>query len=257
MIGQLRIACRTASIMACASTMALPVASGHEPYTAAESEAEPVRIHPFDMRPQPWQRRDEPVLSANTTRQPWCRVVLYSPSVMFKDGKFKIWYVGTSTSSRGNDMALGYAESDDGIQWTEHLENPIATAQDIGWGIYMQTPFVLFDEDEKIYKMWFSSATKTVYSEKARRMVGADRPLAYATSPDGIQWDFHPKPIYESSRSPCVWKLGPKNYRMWMNVDLARIYEFTSSDGIQWNRADNVIDRTGRILHAVQRAAAV
>ncbi|MAD79657.1 MAG: hypothetical protein CMJ50_02275 [Planctomycetaceae bacterium] len=237
MIGPLRSVYRFALMMACALMMTLPMALGDEPDIAAETEAKPTPVHPFDMRPQPWQRRDDPVLSASTTRQPWCKVVLYSPSVLFKDGKFKMWYVGTSAGSRSTDFSLGYAESDDGIQWNEYAGNPIATPQDIGWGIYMQTPFVMFDEDEQIYKMWFSSATKAVYSEKAKRMVGADRPLGYATSPDGIEWKFHPKPIYDSSRSPCVWKLGPKSYRMWMNVDLARIYEFTSSDGIQWQRA--------------------
>ena len=72
---------------------------------------------------------------------------------MFKDGKFKMWYVGTSSGSRSPDTALGYAESDDGIKWNEYQGNPIVSARDIDWGIYMQTPFVLFDEDEKIYKM--------------------------------------------------------------------------------------------------------
>lgn len=148
-----------------------------------------------------------------------------------------MWYVGTSTASRSTDFSLGYAESQDGIHWTEHENNPVLRPQDISWGIYMQTPYVLFDDDERLYKMWFSSATKAVYSDRSKRMVGADRPLGYATSPDGIHWTVHPKPIYHASRSPCVWKLGPKSYRMWMNVDLARIYEFTSTDGLQWKRA--------------------
>jgi hypothetical protein len=76
MIDQLRSACCFASFMTCALTMTIPIARGDEPGTAAETEAEPARMHPLDMRPQPWQRRDEPVLSANTTRQSWCKVVL-------------------------------------------------------------------------------------------------------------------------------------------------------------------------------------
>ncbi len=108
--------------------------------------------HPFDLRPQPWQQR-QPVLSALTTKQAWCRVVLYSPAVLFKDGKFRIWYIGTSAGSRGPGMAMGYAESDDGIHWTEHADNPILTDDDIPWGEGWQTPFVLFDQEEKVYKM--------------------------------------------------------------------------------------------------------
>jgi hypothetical protein len=177
MNGRLKKSWLIVSIASCVIGMVFAVANGDEPPTDSDDESRPG--HPFDMRPQPWQRRDKPVLSANTTKQPWCKVVLYSPSVMFKDGKFKMWYVGTSTASRSIDFSLGYAESKDGIQWDEHAANPIATPADIGWGIYMQTPFVMFDDDEQIYKMWFSSATKAVYSEKSRRLVGADRYLMY------------------------------------------------------------------------------
>ena len=208
-------------------------------YKAFSSPADAANsTHPFDARPQPWQRGKHPALSALTTKQSWCKVVLYSPSVLHHDGRFKMWYVGTSTASRATDFALGYAESKDGIHWKEHPGNPIATAKDIGWGIYFQTPFVLFDENVQLYKMWFSSATKRVPHPRVSSLfVGADRPLGYATSRDGIRWDFHPQPILEPSRSPCVFQLAPNKYRMWMNTDLRRIYEFTSSDGLDWKRA--------------------
>jgi len=49
-------------------------------------------------------------------------------------------------------MAMGYAESDDGIHWTEQPDNPILTDDDIPWDEGWQTPFVLFDQGEKIYK---------------------------------------------------------------------------------------------------------
>ncbi len=194
--------------------------------------------HPFDMRPQPWQQR-QAVLSALTTKQSWCKVVLYSPAVLFKDGKFRIWYIGTSAGSRGPDMAMGYAESDDGIHWIEHPDNPILTDDDIPWGEGWQTPFVLYDQEEKIYKMWFSATSKMVPNPKIpEAWMPTDRVLGYATSVDGIQWTVYPKPIYrDGSRSPFVLKDGPAQYRMWMNVDLGRIFEFTSRDGIEWKRA--------------------
>jgi hypothetical protein len=53
----------------------------------AEDKASSVAdVHPFDLRPQPWQRRDKPALSANTTKQPWCQVVLYSPWEQLRSG---------------------------------------------------------------------------------------------------------------------------------------------------------------------------
>ena len=68
--------------------------------------------HPFDARPQLWKRRAEPILSAYTTKENWCKVVVYSPHVIFHDGRFRMWYLGTSVESRTNDIVLGYAESD-------------------------------------------------------------------------------------------------------------------------------------------------
>jgi hypothetical protein len=51
------------------------------------------------------------------------------------------------------------AESDDGIHWTPYKHNPILTLDDLPWGTFWQTPFVILDPDEKIYKMWFVSVT--------------------------------------------------------------------------------------------------
>jgi hypothetical protein len=180
------------------------------------------------------------VLSALNTQQTWCKVVLYSPSVLCKDGKFKIWYIGTSAGSRGPGKAVGYAESNDGFRWKEYEGNPILTDDDIPWGEGWQTPFVLFDEEENVYRMWFSATTKMVPNSRiADAWMPTDRVLGYATSSDGIQWEVHPRPVYrDGSRSPCVLKDGPNRYRMWMNVDYRLIYEFTSSNGIDWKRAD-------------------
>ena len=212
----------------------------------------PKETSPFDLRPQPWQRRPEPVLSAYTTEQSWSKVVVYNPHVLHIDGKFKMWYLGTSTGSRSRDIALGYAESDDGFHWREHDKNPILTGDDIPWGPNFQTPFVLFDEQEQLYKLWFVSAT-ILERDADGAMTEMTQTLGYATSVDGIDWDVHPEPVYESGRSPSVIKEGPNRYRMWMNsrpsMEVAprelylNIYEFTSTDGVNWERLEPPVIR--------------
>ena len=88
------------------------------------------------------------------------------------------------------------------------------------------------------------------------RMIDGTQQLGYATSADGIQWHIHPVPIFEYGRSPCVIKEGTKRYRMWMNSGpikdgkrnglLKYIYEFTSTDGLNWIQAEKPsIQRTG------------
>lgn len=203
-------------------------------------------------RPQPWQRRERPVLSAYTSRQSWSRVVLYSPHVIFQDGKYRMWYLGTSTGSRSNDIALGYAESADGIRWQEHPDNPLLTGKDIPWGTLIQTPYVLFDQEEQCYKLWFVSGQGAIRNDN-NQVLRIDQRLSYATSPDGIHWKVHPRPLFPSARSPSVIKVAPGKYRMWMNSspseehpwdDLYKnIYEFTSSDGLHWQRGDEPVVR--------------
>lgn len=217
--------------------------------------------HPFDERPQPWRRRSEPILSARTTAQAWNRIVLYSPHVIYHDQKFRMWYLGTSTASRSNDIVLGYADSVDGVEWKQHSDNPILTGKDVPWGVVWQTPFVLFDTDAEIYKMWFVSGSGTE-RDKAGKIVRLNQHLGYATSQDGIQWKVYPRPLFKSGRSPSVIKDGPNRYRMWMGSnpsaehawnDLYKnMYEFTSDDGIKWTRGSKPVLRpTGTIRSTV------
>lgn len=191
-----------------------------------------------------WQRSDQPVLSAMTTGQMWSRVQLYNPTVIRVDGVYRMWYIGNDTATRVDGLMLGYAESDDGLRWTEHPDNPILRADDLPWGKSWQTPHVLYDADEHCYKMWFVSTD--INRDADGGVVSFFQKLGYGVSPDGLHWDIAPDPLYPSARRPCVLKDGPGAYRMWMNSsphpdgslgDLAgNIYRFVSPDGLRWTR---------------------
>jgi predicted GH43/DUF377 family glycosyl hydrolase len=209
------------------------------PMRAADSPA------PLDQRPQPWQRRDKPILSARTTSQKWAQVVCYSPHVIHHAGKFRMWYLGTSEASRSNNIVMGYAESDDGIKWREHPDNPIFTGADVPWGTLIQTPFVKFDEPSRQYRMWFVSGDG-VSRDSKNKIIGNDQRLGHAISKDGIHWKVDAKPLYPCGRSPSIVQIGEHEYRMWMGSrpqhDLIdgqlyqNIYEFSSKDGLKWIR---------------------
>lgn len=205
-----------------------------------------------NQRPQPWIRRDQPILSATTTKQAWCKVVCYSPHVIHHDGLFRMWYLGTSTASRTNDICMGYAESKNGVDWIEHPNNPVLTGDDVPWGEIVQTPYVLWDADESVFKLWFVSGG--VDRDANRKITRNEQRLGYATSTDGIAWKVRPEPIYPSGRSPSVIKQGPNSYRMWMGSRpdvkdqvsgelYSNIYEFNSTDGIHWNRGEQPVIR--------------
>jgi len=194
-----------------------------------------------------WHRGGDPLLHAHTHGQGWAEVMLYTPHVIRVDGDWKMWYIGSSGESRGSDFDLGFARSSDGLNWQPHSGNPIATLRDIPWGAGWQTPCVLFDEQEGVYKMWFASRTLIKHDANGG-CVALETALGYAQSDDGLSWSVHPEPVYDSARRPWVTKQPDGTYRMWMGSrpsaeskwdDLYRnIYEFRSPDGIDWKRSE-------------------
>ncbi len=192
-----------------------------------------------------WQRGDNAILHAYAHGQGWAEVTLYSPHVIRADGDWKMWYVGSSGRSRSGEFSLGLATSSDGLNWEPHSGNPIACPGDIPWGGSCQTPCVLFDEQEGVYRMWFTSCT-LIERDANGRCIALETALGYAQSDDGLSWSVHPEPIYDSARRPWVVKQPDSTYRMWMNSrpsadskwddHYRNIYEFRSPDGIDWTR---------------------
>ena len=184
--------------------------TGQEVNLAAGQAVElSVEIEPWQTVPleQEWQRRAEPVLSTTNTTQDWCRVMLYMPRIIRADGMYKMWYVGTSGPPRPASCHLGYATSQDGIHWEEYPGNPLITDQALqdagGWGSCFQSPFVLYDLEERKYRMWFSALTHWEQTDDGE-LVEMTQQVGYAESPDGIAWDIHPEPVTRSGRCASV-----------------------------------------------------
>ena len=153
---------------------------------------------------------------------------------------YKMWYSGYDELN----YRIGYAVSDNGINWTKH-----GIVLDIGnknkWdSLYAYNPCVIKDETDNIYKMWYSGNNKL-----------NDR-IGYAVSNDGIKWnkkgmvldlgnnckwdDIH---IY----SPHVIKDETNNtYQMWYsgvdNNNNSRIGYAISEDSVKWNKKGMVLD---------------
>ncbi len=206
-----------------------------------------------------WERYEQPVLSAMTTQQDWCRVTLYSPSVVRTEQGYRMWYCGNRTATRTNEMDLGVAESEDGILWTPSPANPILSSADLPWGGAWQTPHVLFDSAAGCFRMWFVMANSERDSEN--RLLSFGQKLGYAVSPDGLDWDVHPEPALPSARGPCVLNADDGSYEMWTNTSpstggefrdlVSGIYRSTSPDGLNWTRDPDPAVRTTDTLRSV------
>ena len=204
----------------------------------------------------PWQRRELPALSSTTVGLDWCQTYCYSPHVFRTRDGYRMYFIGRTGDSftiRGlMGFVIGTATSKDGLQWEAHPD-PVLTADQVPWGAFgLQTPHVLWDQEEHRYKLWFIGISEWIYREEVGALEMTAR-LGYATSADGIRWDVHPEPIFESGRRPCVHKEDDGTYRMWMNSRPSfeehwsslyqNVYEFRSADGIQWQRSDQPVLR--------------
>ena len=147
------------------------------------------------LQSQPWARPDSPIFSNSPPPQPWMKCNIYCPRVIYAEGKYRMWFSGSEVRPTLYRTCIGYAESDDGLAWTLHPDNPILTADSLTWGQSLHTPRVLYDEDEQHYKMWFLSTTHVEYRDDGILAKDIRSDLGYATSRDGIRWDFLPEPL--------------------------------------------------------------
>lgn len=158
-------------------------------------------------------------------------------SVIKVNDVWYMWYTGQDAQS----SRIGLAISKDGIHFKRYKKNPILIPDQKYEQQSVMNPCVLWDDNEHIFKMWYSAGQK--YEPDV---------LCYATSEDGINWN-------KSKNNPVLCK-GIEEYDQckvggcdiiktdhgylmfyigYQNVDNARICVAKSEDGIEWRRDKN------------------
>lgn len=158
-------------------------------------------------------------------------------SVIYKDGQYYMWYTG----QHNNISKIGVAISDDGYKFSRITEEPILVPEYDYEKDSVMNPYVMYDQEEQIYKMWYAAGE--TYEPDV---------IAYATSKDGISWQkYTENPIVEKGNDnndldmykvgACeVYKINENNYIMfyigYTDIKTARILFATSKDGINWRK---------------------
>ena len=157
-------------------------------------------------------------------------------TVLHKDGIWHMWYTG---QARGHSW-IGYATSTDGHHWQRMSPQPVLFSERPFEGASVMNPFVAWDEDTGLFRMWYSAGE--TYEPNV---------LCYATSPDGLHWSKLPaNPIFtKNSENPfeqervgaCqILRLDGWHYLFYIgyeDIDTARICVARSRNGItQWQR---------------------
>ena len=161
-------------------------------------------------------------------------------SILFLDGKFFLFYTGQNADK----SKIGLAFSENGYNFTRYKNNPILKPEYEYEKQSVMNPHVIYDKDEKIFKMWYS----------AGEIIEPDI-ICYAFSKNGIKWIkyknnpiFFPNPnkIYLDSYKVggCdVHKISKKKYLMfyigYSSLNSARIFVAESENGIHnWKRGN-------------------
>ena len=174
-----------------------------------------------------------PVLPANPSGG-WDGRHALEPSVLYRNGQYHMWYTGWGGYGQ---HSIGYARSDDGIEWTRYQGNPVLTGAIAPWtlgGVRNSTVTWINEHYYMMFQMYPSES-------------GPQIRIGLATSTDGIVWEGYPDPILEAGESG-EWDSGRIGYcsqivewqgRYWIwfagrGPDWWHIGVATSSDLINW-----------------------
>ncbi len=153
------------------------------------------------------------------------------PVVLFDEGKYKMWYYGDEGSARKYVL---YAESLDGIQWTEHPSPVLSPGPQGSWDSWAVHPGSIIKENG-VYKMYYSG-----WADQYGPWY-----IGLATSVDGISWNKKPAPIlssasgWETQIASCFILKKEDKYFLYYtgrNMPQYKIGLAISEDGINFTR---------------------
>jgi predicted GH43/DUF377 family glycosyl hydrolase len=215
----------------------------------------------------------EPVLRPT---QGWEGSAISKASVIYDEGKFKMWYTG----GEAGKTAIGYATSNDGMNWTKYDGNPMLQAFSSPTVVKVQGAYYMYygyDNDKGVPQIGLSTSTDgiswTSYSGNPLPMkalwpssilhindrwmlwyaTGLFTPsfrqvIAYANSSDGKTWNEVMNPValklpsgYTVAYDAAVVFAGGL-YNMWATLAGRskgfHMFYYTSADGLNWTLSD-------------------
>ena len=204
---------------------------------SSDQSADDVKFASAMVRFTPY--KDNPVFQGTGTNT-WDRHIRERGYILVEDDVFKMWYTGYTEDAE--PKYLGYATSDDGINWSRYSDEPIFNER------WTEDMFVF--KEEGMYYM---------YAE------GTHDIAHLLTSTDGINWNDHGdlvimdtegEPIPPPYGTPAVWIEDGKWYLFYERNDLG-IWLATSEDKKTWtNVQDDPVIKMGPEPYDVAAVAA-
>lgn len=185
---------------------------------------------------QAWERDiDRPCLSLGTPGS-FDDAHIFAPCVACENGRYFMWYCGSSGTVPNRVFRLGLAISDDGVHFSRETGLPVLRFADGQRSVL--TPALLRRPDGSVcrengrLRMWFSAcnfpAGDGLHS------------LHEASSPDGRQWTHPSESELQGVYAPTIIK-EDKAYKMWytdVGTDPWCIRYAESDSGSDWRVSD-------------------
>lgn len=184
------------------------------------------------LTPQEWTRDTDAAVVSLGAKGEFDDMHLLGPMAAQEDGKFRLWFCGSSGKAAGRVFRLGLATSEDGTHFTKHA-GPVLDFGDGRHSVLTPTMLRALDgtpmrEDGKL-RIWFSS---TDFKDPSGLHT-----LHEATSTDGVTWSAPSPAQLENVYAPTVLRDDTGLYRLWFTdvTKQPRIFRAaTSRDGRTW-----------------------
>lgn len=186
-----------------------------------------------------WNKyQNNPVLTSPGTG--WESWQVEYPVVIFDEGIYKMWYGGYNG---GSTTQIGYATSNDGLNWTRYTNNPVISPGPLSWDSMLLYPKSIIIKEGTYYLYYIG------YQSWSVNQVGL------ATSTDGINWTKSSfNPILSMGTPSSAWdtnsiidmeveKVG-KTYEAYYVSSNASTYGIgycTSPDGVNWTKRNEPV----------------
>jgi parallel beta-helix repeat protein len=134
---------------------------------------------------------DAPALSPGPSGA-WDDDEVYAPHVVASlTGGYEMWYTAEGTTT--SEPAIGYAWSDDGVEWTKSPDNPVLTGTTGTWEETGVAYPAVIREGATNYKMWYRGESS------------GGQAFGQAMSSDGTVWTKHGSNPVLSQGNPTQW----------------------------------------------------
>lgn len=203
-----------------------------EPSCRQDRLPEPPEFHAYE---------GNPILSPGEPGS-WDNLFVWTPRVIVHEGTYYMYYLGGNVSGR---MAIGLAESKDGIRFAKVSHNPVLSPDDEGFDAYTVGPGIVIQSDSG-WLMYYNA--QELRSFAPGRYAGR----ATAPSPEG-PWKRSNLPVLTSGITgewdagfiipSSVIRMDDGGFMMFYSGgnDLSKFQDFyigmaTSADGITWTK---------------------